>query len=132
MALFAYLPLEGVYKFHEAAENWILRRYLPAVEEEDGAEITRPLYQESVIPLFVDRSTKRTDNLERGQAAPQQQTIYCRTRLLVTETASPQPADVLYDPAQRAWQVLSTGEWDEARGYTAVVQRAGNRGQKPF
>ena len=30
MALTAYLPLEAVYKFHEQAERWVLRRYLPA------------------------------------------------------------------------------------------------------
>ena len=39
--LTAYLPLEAVYKFHEQAERWILRRYLPATAEADGAERTQ-------------------------------------------------------------------------------------------
>lgn len=133
MPLTAYFPLENVYQFHESAEQWILRRYLPVTEEGDGAEATRGPWGEMVVPIFPDRSTKRNDQLERGQVMDQQVTVYLRTRILVTDTSSPQqPTDVLFDPQGRAWQCLSTGEWDEAKGFTAVLKRSGTRGERPW
>lgn len=133
MALTAYFPLENVYQFHESAERWILRRYFVGVGQASGAERTRPPWVERPIDVFPDRSTKRTENLELGQTGVQQITVYLRTRILVTDTSKPeQSGDVLFDPQGRAWQALSTGEWDEAKGYAAVIQRCGRRGEKPW
>ena len=128
MPLFAYLPLEQVYAFHEAAESWILRRYDPEVQEAPGAERVRGAFRESVVDLFVDRSNKGDAQLVQGQTAPQTCTVYLRTRVLTTDTSVPQPADILFDPQGRAWQALSSGEWDEARGFATILQRAGSRG----
>lgn len=133
MALTAYLPLEAVYQFHETADSWILRRYDPMVEEADGAERTRSTFQESIVDVFIDRSNKGDQQLVQGQTAPQTCTIYLRTRVLTTDTSVPQPADVLFEPSTgRAWQALSTGEWDEARGFAVILKRAGMRGQSPW
>jgi len=133
MPLTAYFALENVYQFHEVAENWILRRYQAQTGEADGAETVRPQWGEMVVAIFPDRSTKRTEQLERGQTANQQITVYLRTRILVTDTNTPQqPTDVLFDPQGRAWQCLSTGEWDEAKGFSAVLQRSGRRGERPW
>lgn len=132
MPLNAYLPLEAVYLFHETAENWILRRYDPEVQEGEGAEHVRPAWSESIISVFPDRSTRRMDQQPRGQTGPQTHTIYTRTPIRVTDTSVPQPNDVLFDPQGRAWQAIESGEWNEARGFAIVLQRAGMRGQRPW
>lgn len=129
MALTAYLPLEAVYQFHETAETWILRRYPPQVQESPGAERTRGTPIELVVDLFVDRSNKGEQQLVQGETAPQTCTVYLRTQILTTDTNSPQPSDVLFDPQGRAWIAISTGDWDEARGFAAILKRAGRRGE---
>lgn len=136
MPLTAYFPLEHVYAFHEAAETWILRRFPPAVEVADGAERVRSApWSESPIALFRDRSTKSTAQRDAGQTAPQTCTVYTRTRLRTTEDATDatHDADVLFDPVTlSAWQVTSSGDWDEARGYAVTLTRCGVRGQSPW
>lgn len=132
MPLNAYLPLEFVYQFHETAENWILRRYAAQVTQSDGAERTRPTWQELVVPVFPDRTRKQDQQQPQGQVGPQTCTVYLRTRLLTTDPSTPQPADVLFDPLGRAWQAAESGEWDEARGFATVLQRVGKRGDLSF
>lgn len=128
MPLNAYLPLEQVYLFHESAETWILRRFTPQVGQAAGAERTRSNWAEKPIKVFPDRTAKDENLRLQGQMGPKRATIYLRTRLLTTDTAKPQPADVVYDPLGGAWQAVSSGEWDEARGFAIVVQWVGRRG----
>ena len=132
--LTAYRPLEAVYKFHEQAERWILRRYLPATAEADGAERTRPAWGESVIDVFPDRSGKSTGSTNAGQTSPQTVVIYTRTRIVTTDSASDpvQGCDVAFDPAGRAWQATKSGDWDEARGFAVTMTRRGGRGLPPW
>ncbi len=138
MPLAAYAGLEAVYAFHEAAETWILRRYAAAVSVEDGAARTRsPAFASQPIALFRDRSSKATTNAATGQQGPATQTIYTRVQLLTTDdqraAASPQPADVLANPADGStWQAVSSGDWDEARGYAVRVQRCGSVNTPPW
>ena len=134
MPLTAYLPLEAVYKFHEQAERWILRRYLPATAEADGAERTRPGWSESVIDVFPDRSGKSTGLTDAGQTSPQTVIIYTRSRIVTTDSASDpvQGCDVAFDPAGRAWQATASGDWDEARGFAVTLTRRGGRGLPPW
>jgi hypothetical protein len=132
MPLAAYHPLEAVYKFHEAAETWILRRYLPQVVAQPGAERRRGAWSERVVDVFPERRPESTLQLEAGQQAAQRMTIYLRTQLRMTDTADPQPSDVLFAPDGTAWQVVEDGRWDESKGYAPVVQRAGRRGQRPW
>ena len=134
MALTAYLPLEAVYKFHEQAERWILRRYLPATAEADGAERTRPAWGESVIDVFPDRSGKSTGSTNAGQTSPPTAVIYTRSRIVTTDSAADpvQGCDVAFDPAGRAWQATKSGDWDEARGYAVTMTRRGGRGLPPW
>lgn len=132
MPLTAYNPLEAVYKFHEPAERWILRRYLAQVVAQPGAERRRGAWAESVVDVFPERRPEATQQVDGGQEQAQRMTIYLRTRLRMTDTASTQPSDVLFDPEGNAWQVVEDGRWDEARGYAPVVQRAGRRGMRPW
>jgi hypothetical protein len=129
MALTAYLPLESVYAFHEPAEQWIRRRFAAQVTQAAGAERTRGPWGEIRIQVFPDRSSKDTQQQDRGQTGPKQATIYTRTPIRVTDTAQPQPADLLFDPQGNAWQAISSGDWLEARGYAITVQWVGRRGQ---
>jgi hypothetical protein len=130
--LAAYLPLENVYAFHETAENWILRRYVPAVTSAAGAERRRAAWGESVVAVFPERQPRRTLQVDGGQQAPEQRTVYLRTRLRLTDTTSTQPTDVLFDPNGCAWQATEDGRWDEARGYAVTLTRAGRRGMPPW
>ncbi len=134
MALTAYLPLETVYKFHETAEQWILRRYPASVEVVAGAERRRVGPVESIVDIFPDRNApQRTDTqTDAGQQAPERCTVYLRTRLLRTDTTTGQPADVLFDPLGGAWQAVDDGRWDEARGYGVELVRSGRRGRPPW
>lgn len=132
MPLNSYLPLESVYKFHEQAENWILRRYTAQVTQSDGGERTRPNWMESVVPVFVDRTAKSDLSLPQGQVGPQSCTVYLRTRVLTTDPSRPQPADVMFDPQGRAWQARGSGDWDEARGFATILDRVGKRGDPAF
>lgn len=140
MPLAAYLPLQTVYAFHEAAETWILRRFAPQVEIADGAARVRGAWDESSVPVFRDRSTSGTSNADGGQVAPQTCVVYTRVRLYTTQDAAGavQPADVLFDanPTSKtpgaAWQATSTGDWDEALGYAVTLTRAGTRGEAPW
>ena len=132
--LTAYRPLEAVYKFHEQAERWILRRYLPDVAEADGAERTRPPWSESIIAIFPDRSSRTTRPTDAGQTSPATCIVYTRTRLLTTDSiAAPvQSCDVLFDPRQGAWQATACGDWDEARGFAVTLTKRGTRGSPPW
>lgn len=141
--LAAYLPLEAVYKFHEVAESWILRRYAPGVNLADGAERTRPaLFSETVVQVFRDRRTASTANRDVGQQAPQTCVVYTRSRLFTTQDSEAgggvQSCDVLFDasPTSKtpgaAWQATSSGDWDEALGYAVTLTRAGSRGTSPW
>ena len=132
--LTAYLPLEAVYKFHEQAERWLLRRYLPDVAEADGAERTRPGWSESIVDVFPDRSGKADRVTDAGQTSPARCTVYTRTRLLVTDSiASPvQSCDVLFDPRGAAWQATASGDWDEAKGFAVTLTKRGARGMPPW
>lgn len=132
--LAAYLPLEAVYAFHEAAERWVLRRYLPGVAEASGAERVRPMWSESIIAVFPDRRTKTTGATDAGQTSPQACTIYTRSRLVTTDTAADpvQGCDVLFDPKGRAWQATRSGDWDEAKGFAVTLTRRGGRGLPPW
>ena len=132
MALTAYSPLAQVYAFHETAERWILRRYTATVEEHAGAERTRGPWSESIVDVFPDRSSKSTTQEDAGQQGPATCTVYLRTRLLTTDVASVQPADVLFDPQARAWQASMTGAWDEAKGFAVTLVRNGVRGGPPW
>jgi hypothetical protein len=133
MSLTAYHPLEAVYKFHEVAERWILRRYAAAVVAAPGAERRRANFAESFIDVFPERNPESSQQVDGGQQTSQQMTIYTRTRVRMTDTSQPvQPSDVLFDPEGNAWQAVQDGRWDEARGYAAVLQRAGKRGQRPW
>lgn len=133
MPLTAYHPLAAVYKLHETAERWILRRYPPGTAESPGAErvrLTPP--GESFVNVFPERRPQQTVQQDAGQAAPEQRTIYLRTRIRTTDTSTGQPTDVLFDPEGKAWQATQEGRWDEARGYAVVLTRAGMRGQAPW
>lgn len=132
MTLTAYLPLEQVYKFHEPAEKWTLRRYAPQVTAQPGVERRRGAWGESVIDVFPDRSGRNTVQGDPGQANPDACTVYTRTRLRLTDTTTQQATDVLFDPEGAAWQTHHDGRWDEARGYAVVLKRAGRRGQAPW
>lgn len=132
MGLTAYLPLEAVYKFHEPAEVWILRRSNPQVKAVAGAERRRPAFSESTIQVFPERRTTLTQNPDGGQTNVERRTIYTRTRILATDTTVPQPGDALFDPSGAAWQTFADGRWDEARGYAVALTRAGRRGQAPW
>lgn len=132
MGLTAYLPLEAVYKFHEVAEQWVLRRYNPQVNATTGAECRRAAFAETVIAVFPVRDPDATQNLDAGQANVERRTIYTRTRVEMTDTTVPQPSDVLFDPSGAAWQAFGDGRWDEARGYAVVLTRAGRRGLAPW
>lgn len=132
MPLAAYHPLAAVYAFHEAAEKWILRRYLPQVVGQPGAERRRGGWSETVVDVFPERRPESTLQVEAGQQAGQRMTIYLRTQLRMTDTTDPQPSDVLFAPDGTAWQVVEDGRWDESKGYAPVVQRAGRRGQRPW
>lgn len=130
MALTAYAPLETVYKFHQTAERWILRRYPVAMEAVTGAERRRSaLWSESVIDVFPDRSGKRSTQDDTGQRNPDRRMVYTTTRLLITDTSTGQATDVLFDPRGNAWQATSSGDWDEARGYAVGLTRSGRRGE---
>lgn len=138
MALSAYLPLEAVYKFHEVAETWKLRRYAAAVGLAAGAERVRPAFAESAIHLFRDRTAQTTRQTDGGQDAPQTCTVYTRTRLYTTEDDPLRPCDVLFDAQPQsatfgsAWQATRRGDWDEARGFAVVLTRAGKMGEAPW
>lgn len=135
MPLAAYLPLEQVYAFHEAAETWIWRRYVQAVDEAAGAERTRGAWVENPIAIFRDRSGKGTAQADAGQRTSATCVVYTRTRLVTTDDRpdDPQAADVLFNPADlSAWQATSSGDWDEARGYAMTLTRAGVRGRQPW
>ena len=132
MPLLAYNPLEAVYAFHEVAEKWILRRYAQQVVAQPGAERRRGVFAESFVDVFPERSPERTLQTDAGQQEAERRTVYTRTKLRMTDRTSDQPTDVLFDPEGGAWQVVEDGRWDEARGYAAVVQRAGRRGQRPW
>ena len=134
MALTAYLPLAAVYDFHAQAERWVLRRYLPATAEADGAERTRPGWNESVIDVFPDRSGRKTLATDAGQTSPATCTVYTRSRIVTTESdSSPvQACDVLFDPRSNAWQATASGDWDEARGFAVTLTMRGGRGLPPW
>lgn len=132
MPLNAYHPLEAVYKFHEPAETWLLRRYPPQVAARSGAERVRPAWAESTVAVFPQREPRRTVVLDAGQTAPEQRTVYLRTRLRLTDTSTGQATDVLFDPEGAAWQATEDGRWDEARGYAVILTRAGQRGVPPW
>lgn len=132
MPLTAYLPLEAVYKFHEPAETWILRRYNPQVQAVTGAERCRVAFAESAVAVFPERDPDSTQNNDGGQTMTERRTIYTRTRINATDTTVPQPSDVLFDPQGAAWQTFADGRWDEARGYAVALTRAGRRGQAPW
>ena len=132
MPLLSYHPLAVVYAFHEAAERWILRRYLPQVVAQPGAERRRGKWSERVVDVFPERRPESTLQVEAGQQVVQRMTIYLRTQLRMTDTSDPQPSDVLFDPQGNAWQVVEDGRWDESKWYAPVVQRAGKRGQRPW
>jgi hypothetical protein len=134
MPLTAYQPLAGVYAFHEQAERWILRRYLPGVAEADGAERTRPAWSESIVNVFPDRTAKTTAVTSAGQTSPATCTIYTRTAITTTDSDGPsvQSCDVLFDHKGRAWQATKSGDWDEAKGYAVTLTQRGARGTAPW
>lgn len=135
MPLAAYLPLEQVYAFHEAAETWIWRRYDQQVDEAAGAERTRAAWAEAPIAIFRDRSGKGTRQTDAGQRTAATCVVYTRTRLVTTDDRADDPlsADVLFNPADlSAWQATSSGDWDEARGYAVTLTRVGVRGRQPW
>lgn len=132
MPLLAYHPLAVVYAFHEAAEKWILRRYLPQVVAQPGAERRRGGWSERVVDVFPNRRPASTEQRDAGQQNLEERTIYLRTRLRMTDVSADQPTDVLFDPQGNAWQVFEDGRWDEALGYEARLRRAGKRGQRPW
>lgn len=132
MALTAYHPLEQVYKFHEPAERWMLRRYLAQVIATTGAERRRAGFGEQWIDVFPHREPERTTLADPGQQTVERRTIYTRTRVRMTDRTSDQPSDVLFDPEGNAWQAVEDGRWDEARGFAVVVERAGKRGVRPW
>ena len=90
------------------------------------------MFAESFVDVFPERSPERTLQTDAGQQEAERRTVYTRTKLRMTDRTSDQPTDVLFDPEGGAWQVVEDGRWDEARGYAAVVQRAGRRGQRPW
>jgi hypothetical protein len=131
----AYLPLEAVYAFHEAAETWIWRRYVQQVDEAAGAERTRAAWTENPISIFRDRSTKGDRQTDAGQRTSSTCVVYTRTKLVTTDDrpSDPTSADVLFNPADlSAWQATSSGDWDEARGYAVTLTWAGVRGRQPW
>jgi hypothetical protein len=130
--LTAYHPLEAVFKFHEPAETWILRRYNPQVQAVAGAERARVAFSESAVAVFPERRPSTTQNADPGQTGTEGRTIYTRTPIRMTDTTTPQPSDVLFDPSGAAWQTFADGRWDEARGYAVTLTRAGRRGQAPW
>lgn len=132
MPLTAYHPLEQVYKFHETAERWILRRYAAEVVATTGAERRRGLADETWIDVFPERRPERTVQQDAGQATVERRTVYTRTRVRMTDRTADQPSDVLFDPEGNAWQAVEDGRWDEARGYAVVIERAGKRGVRPW
>lgn len=132
MALTAYYPLEAIYQFHEAAEKWILRRYLPQVVAQPGAERRRGGWAEQPVDVFPNRRPSSTSQGDGGQGESEARTVYLRTRLRMTDAAGAQPTDVLFDPEGNAWQVFEDGRWDESRGYEVRLRRAGRRGQRPW
>jgi hypothetical protein len=135
MPLTAYLPLENVYAFHEAAETWVLRRYAPSTAVAAGMERVRTAYVEQPIAVFRDRSSKATGTNTGGNTGPATCVVYTRTRLRTTEDAqtAQQPADVLTDPATRLqWQATSSGDWDEARGFAVTCTKVGAVGGPPW
>ena len=132
MALTAYHPLAAVYDFHAKAERWILRRYNPQVSAQAGAERRRAAFSEMVIDVFPVRDPDSTQQQDAGQVNVEKRTVYTRTRVDATDTTVPQPSDVLFDPEGAAWQTFADGRWDEARGYSVTLTRAGRRGQAPW
>lgn len=134
MPLFAYRPLEAVYAFHEKAERWILRRYLPGAEVGPGANRGRRGFGETVVDAFPERQPRRTQQTDAGQTAPERRTIYLRTRIRITDTSGDLAlaSDVLFDPEGAAWIAAEDGRWDEALGYAVVLTRAGMRGGPPW
>lgn len=132
MPLTAYHPLAAVYDFHATSENWVLRVYTPQVQVVDGAERRRVAWAESIVAIFPVRDPDRTEQGPGGQQNIEMRTVYTRTLLPMTDTTTPEPSAVLFDPAGIAWQVASDGRWDEALGYAATLTRAGRRGQAPW
>lgn len=130
--LTAYLPLEAVYKFHESAETWILRRYNPQAQATLGAERSRAAFVEFPVAVFPVRDPDSTANGEGGQTNTERRTVYTRTPIRMTDTTIPQPSDVLFDPSGAAWQTFADGRWDEARGFAVALTRAGRRGHAPW
>ena len=129
----AYAPLEQVYEFHEA-ERWVLRRYAAQVVAQPGAERRRGAWAEVPVEVFPDRSGRQSVQGDPGQSNPDLRTVYTRTRVRLTNTATQnvQPTDVLFDPEGAAWQATADGRWDEARGYAVELRRAGQRGRAPW
>lgn len=132
MALNAYKPLEGVYKFHESAERWKLRRYQAAVAAAPGAERVRDKFAERFVDVFPDRRWRGEKQGDGGQRTEQTCRIYLRTRILPSDDDVTQPADVLFDPQGRAWSAPTVGAWDEANGLEVKLVRCGSLGSPPF
>jgi hypothetical protein len=128
----SYLPLEGVYAFHEDAERWKLRRYAAAVVAEDGGERVRSEFSESFVDVFPDRRVKKTRQHDDGQRAEQTCRIFLRTRILPTDDDVTQPCDVLFDPQGRGWSAPEVTDWDEARGGEVLLRRQGSLASSPF
>ena len=84
--------------------------------------------------MFPDRSGKASGLTDAGQTSPQKTTIYTRSRIVTTDSANDpvQGCDVLFDPMGRGWQAMSSGDWDEARGFAVVLTRRGGRGLPPW
>lgn len=132
MPLTAYLPLEQVYVFHQAAERWVLRRYAQQVAAVPGAGRRRKAYSETWVDVFPERNPKRTEQVDAGQQSPERRKVYLTTRLRLTDTTDATSSDVLFDPEGAAWTTSEDGRWDEARGYEVTLTRAGRRGLPPF
>jgi hypothetical protein len=135
MPLTAYLPLEQVYAFHEAAETWVLRRYAAGTVIAAGMERVRPGYVDQPIALFHNRTGRSTGTSPGGNTAPSTCVVYTRTRLRTTEDAqaAQQAADVLTDPQTRLqWQATASGDWDEARGFAVTLTKIGAVGGPPW
>lgn len=133
MALTAYFPLEQVYKFHQQAEWWVLRRYASATTVTPSGERLRPAYVEQAVEVFRDPRGKGVQQADAGQAEADSCTVYMTVRIhTVDHTAGPQQTDVLFASDGTAWQATNLADWTDAKGCVTTLTRSGRRDTAPW
>ena len=139
--LSAYFPLTAVYGFHQAAEQWILRRYAQEVTVDADGEPRTLNYVEMPIPVFRDPRQQGAALAQEGQVDAGRCVVYTQTPLRPMDASSPgqpRPLDVLFDAAGvtgwpgSAWVVQAVRGWRDALGHEAVLVRQGQRGNPPW